>query len=243
MSKWRPIKVMAIVEVFLVAGFLVAGWLAVQPGEPVVIVAADTTTTLTAAPPQAGTDPTSPIGTVTGTTFQLITTPPITVDPVTTATDPTTTFTAPVTLTVAEQLLIAATNDLRIDLALPTVSVDATLQVYAGDWAMHMAVVGAVSHSDIEVLLDGWTVIGENVVEATTAESAFQALVNSPSHYEVIANPAFTEIGVGAVLDGKGQLWISQVFAGDLLPTTTLPELIVTTTSVTLPEVTIPTLP
>lgn len=222
---------MAVIEVFLVAG-----WLAVQPGEPVVVVAADTTTvTLTAAPPQGGTDPTSPIGTVTG-TFQ--TTPPITVDPVTTATDPTTTFTAPVTLTVAEQSLIAATNDLRIGLALPTVTVDSTLATYAGDWAMHMAVAGAVSHSDIETLLDGWTVIGENVVASTTAESAFQALVDSPSHYAVIANPAFTEIGVGAVLDGEGQLWISQVFAGDILPTTTLPEL--TTTSVTVPEITLP---
>jgi uncharacterized protein YkwD len=208
--------------------------------EEVVVETTTITITTFAAPPIETTDPTAPIGTVTTVTASPTSTTSAIPDPTTSITDLPTTTAAPVVLTVAEQFLIAATNDLRVDLALSAVSVDATLDAYAGSWAMHMAVAGAVTHSDIDTLLDGWTLIGENVVTAGSADSAFAALVTSPAHYEVLVNPGYTDIGVGVVQDEEGAVWVAQVLGGDIVPTT-VPSL--PTTTVTIPEVTPPTLP
>lgn len=105
-------------------------------------------------------------------------------------------------------------NGERARVGLPALIVDAGLTQYAVDWSRHMAATGSLQHSDISSLLGVWGIIGENIGLGPTAEVIFELLLSSPAHYANIVNPAFTHIGVGAVVDGSGQIWTTHVFGG-----------------------------
>ena len=78
-----------------------------------------------------------------------------------------------------------------------------------------MADTGKVAHSDIGSLLHNpWSVVSENVAHGASANSVFNALVASPSHYPHMVDPQFTAVGVGAYLDSTGRLWTAHVFGG-----------------------------
>lgn len=148
----------------------------------------------------------------------------------TTTTTPVTTTEPVVVLVQAEIIIAAAANSARISVGLDPVTPDPVLTAYARDWAQHMAETGELTHSDIDSLLDGWVIIGENIAVGTDATDIAADIVDSPSHLSVITGETYTEIGVG-VVELDGELWVVQVFAGEDLPP-------VTTTTVTLPEVT-----
>lgn len=254
-SKWpQPIKIMAVIEVFLIAG-----WLLARPSEPAVILAqpiiADTsttvelvvdpeasditvvvvevvTTTQTTTPPQSATTGPSQ------TTRPSVTRPPGTIG----STNPPA---APITIaTDVEQIIAAETDGVRISAGLAATIADSGLVSYARNWATHMAETGVFAHSDIKVLLSQrWEIVGENLAQGLEASAVTDALVNSPAHLSIILNPAFTSDGVGVAVDSDGDLWVVQIFAGEeILPTTTVPittTIPITTTTITLP-ITIP---
>lgn len=145
---------------------------------------------------------------------------------------PATTEPSLVVVAAAETEIAAATNQLRADLGLPQLALDLSLRAYARDQAWKMAARGALFHSDIEVLLGPWQTVGENLGRDSSADVIFDGLVESSPHYALLADPGFTAIGVGAVIDGSGGLWICQMFAGSGTLTTA--------TALTIP---IPTLP
>jgi hypothetical protein len=59
---------------------------------------------------------------------------------------------------------------------------------------------------------DGWLLAGENLAGAPTVESAFQGLMNSPTHKDNILEPKYTRIGIGAIDGGPYGKMFSQEF-------------------------------
>jgi uncharacterized protein YkwD len=55
---------------------------------------------------------------------------------------------------------------------------------------------------------------GENVGVGPTARAVFKAFVRSPEHLANMLNPQFHHIGIGAVRDKRGRLWITEEFCG-----------------------------
>lgn len=161
-------------------------------------------------------------------------------------TKPTTAETTTTVLVVSGGPLVTATNEIRASVGVDPLVPDPTLMAYAQLWAVHMAASGGIGHSDIESLLDGWTVVGENVGTGPDPASVMVDLSESGSHYDVMVNAEFEEIGIGVAVDEAGDAWVCQVFGGTPDPEvtvpveTTLPTLPVETTipDVTLPEVT-----
>ena len=60
--------------------------------------------------------------------------------------------------------------------------------------------------------VSGWQVVGENVGTGGTGESIHTAFMNSPAHRANILAADYVEIGVGTVTDGKGRIWVTEVF-------------------------------
>jgi hypothetical protein len=56
--------------------------------------------------------------------------------------------------------------------------------------------------------------VGENVARAANAALAHRALWSSPSHRANMLRRDFTRFGVGVVRDDRGDLWVTEVFAG-----------------------------
>lgn len=86
----------------------------------------------------------------------------------------------------------------------------------AAGWARQMAQNGSLSHSSLpqQMLGRGFTVAGENVGYGPNVQVVHDALTASPSHMANIVGAAYTRIGVGAVIDGNGRLWVVQLFGG-----------------------------
>jgi uncharacterized protein YkwD len=61
--------------------------------------------------------------------------------------------------------------------------------------------------------LPGVTLSGENVALAASAPLAHRRLYASPSHRANMLSDQFDSVGVGAVADARGMLWVCQIFA------------------------------
>ena len=57
-------------------------------------------------------------------------------------------------------------------------------------------------------------VAGENVASAASPQNAHRALWSSPSHRSNMLSGDFTKVGVAAVKDAEGRVWVTQLFAG-----------------------------
>ncbi|MGI6161223.1 MAG: CAP domain-containing protein [Christensenellales bacterium] len=55
---------------------------------------------------------------------------------------------------------------------------------------------------------------GENIAYNSSMTSAHNALMNSPGHRANILNSSFTQIGIGIVSNGRGTIYITQMFIG-----------------------------
>lgn len=238
-ERWGKLIPVGLVAASLGLG-LISIWLTV----------ADPSATVTTAPAAISDTTTSSISTLlippvtelaqpTTTGETSLTTPlATTTEPANTSTNP------PATLSIsaeAEATIMNLTSDLRLSLGVQPVAMEAGLTEYARAWALHMAEIEVLAHSDFGSLINGWNFVGENVGVGGNASAIFESLVNSEAHYPVLINLVFTAGGIGAVIDDEGRLWICQVFASRALPPTTLPS--VTLPSVTLPSIPLPTLP
>jgi hypothetical protein len=87
----------------------------------------------------------------------------------------------------------------------------------AASWTTQMAATGQLSHndayfSDASRAALGAKSRGENVAFSGSIEAAHWALMNSPGHRANILNPAFTDIGIGAVRASDGTMWVTEDF-------------------------------
>jgi uncharacterized protein YkwD len=113
-----------------------------------------------------------------------------------------------------EAAFIARVNDLRDSVGQGTLTRNSTLDAYARAWAKEMGQAGAFTPTKIDTLLPSWRVVGENIAYGPSVQAIFQALVDSTPHYKNMVDPRFTNIGVGAFVDGNGRIWTAHVFGG-----------------------------
>lgn len=179
---------------------------------PVATVTTTTAVAVTTSTTQAVTTTSRPA--VTSTTMAPITT----AAPTTTSPPPITTTTPPAPSgyfdSAAETDFASRINSVRASAGVAGLAGNADLNNYARWWARHMAESGNFAHSNIGSLLGQWSIVGENIGYGPSVQSVFQALVNSPSHYNNMVEPRFTAVGVGVFVDASGKLWTAHVFGG-----------------------------
>lgn len=108
---------------------------------------------------------------------------------------------------------VAATNQARAAVGLPGLSVSADLTAAATDQAQSMADADALFHTpDLGSGLCCWVMVGENVGDGPSESVIQAAFMASPEHRANILRAAYSQIGVGYVIDKRGTLWVSEVF-------------------------------
>jgi uncharacterized protein YkwD len=109
--------------------------------------------------------------------------------------------------------LVAATNQARTAAGLPNLTVSADLTAAATHQAQNMANAGVLFHTpDLGSGLCCWLMVGENVGEGPSEAVIEAALIASPEHRANILRAAYSQFGVGYVIDRKGTLWVSEIF-------------------------------
>jgi hypothetical protein len=109
-------------------------------------------------------------------------------------------------------------------------AVDAELTAIARRWSQQMANAQRLSHNpnlSKEVTQD-WEKLAENVGYGQDVAQIHEAFMNSSAHRANILDGALTHVGVGVVVDGGGQMWVTEVFmrlrgGGGSTPTTAAP--------------------
>jgi uncharacterized protein YkwD len=112
--------------------------------------------------------------------------------------------------------LTSRTNDVRASAGLAPLDRDGSLDALAIDWARELASSGKLRHSAIPKSIIGkpWTSAGENVGFGPSVDVVHDALVASAGHYANITGATYTRVGIGVAVDGAGQVWVVEVFAG-----------------------------
>jgi len=113
----------------------------------------------------------------------------------------------------AERASLGEVNEVRAAVGLPGLARSAQLDDKARAQADRMAAGGRIFHSESLAagVGAGWQLIGENVASGPSLAAAQAALEASPSHYQNMINPAFTEIGLGVTIR-DGVVYLAQVF-------------------------------
>ncbi|TAK24773.1 MAG: hypothetical protein EPO26_06065 [Chloroflexota bacterium] len=117
----------------------------------------------------------------------------------------------------AELDMVSLVNRERASGGLTPLVFDDRLTLAARDHGLEMARLGYFAHqspisgSPFDRLVRSgvrFTIAGENLALAPTAESAHRGLMNSPEHRRNILSPTFRRIGIGAMLvEGTGMLF------------------------------------
>jgi uncharacterized protein YkwD len=109
--------------------------------------------------------------------------------------------------------LVSMTNSERSERGLPRLTSKSDLASVALKQAKRMAAAGKLFHNpNLSSDVSGWRYVGENVGYGSSAAKIHAALMNSAPHRANILDRDYTQIGVGAVRDDNGRLWIAQVF-------------------------------
>jgi hypothetical protein len=114
-----------------------------------------------------------------------------------------------------EALFLSLTNSLRSGLGIQTLTPQGELTSIARSWSGHMAAAGGISHNPSlpNQVTAKWTQLGENVGTGGTVEAIQTAFINSPHHYENLANGAYNQVGIG-VVDSNGTIFVTVDFMG-----------------------------
>lgn len=119
---------------------------------------------------------------------------------------------------------VAATNQARAVAGLGKLSVSADLTAAATHQAQNMADAGVLFHTpNLGSGLCCWVMVGENVGKGPSEAVINAAFMASPEHRANILRAAYSQIGVGYVIDANGTLWVSEVFrrpTGSVAPAT-----------------------
>lgn len=114
----------------------------------------------------------------------------------------------------AEADFVARINDARAGRGLGALAVDGELTGIARRWSQRMADEQRLAHNpnlSREVTQD-WEKLAENVGFGPDVRTIHDAFMNSTAHRANILDGALTHVGVGVVVDGAGQLWVTEVF-------------------------------
>ncbi|MBI4734304.1 MAG: hypothetical protein HY779_05810, partial [Rubrobacteridae bacterium] len=128
-----------------------------------------------------------------------------------------------ISLTADEQLMLNLVNKERRANGLNALEIDSKMLMMARRYSQEMIDNNFFSHTSPvsgELLDrvtkagvdDGWLLAGENLAGAPTVESAFQGLMNSPTHKDNILEPKYTHVGIGAIDGGPYGKMFSQEF-------------------------------
>jgi uncharacterized protein YkwD len=107
--------------------------------------------------------------------------------------------------------LVALINQARQQHGLRALTVTSGTSTVAANWTQHLDSQQALSHNpDLGPQLEShgspdWTAYGENVGDGPTssADTLFQAYMNSPEHRDNILNSSYRYLGVGVIFDGS----------------------------------------
>ncbi|KAA1420757.1 CAP domain-containing protein [Mumia zhuanghuii] len=115
-----------------------------------------------------------------------------------------------------ERRVVRHTNRVRRAHHLRALSRSTCLDRYAQRSANRIARSGRLTHQDLTPVLSrcgGWKV-GENIAYGYRWPLwVVRAWMDSPGHRANILEPRYRRIGVGVRADGRGTVWVSQVFA------------------------------
>ena len=103
-----------------------------------------------------------------------------------------------------EAAFVAKINALRAGQGLSALQVNDNLTAKARAWAGTMAAAGKIWHSTLsDGITADWQKLGENVGMGGSVDGLHNAFVASPHHYENLVDPAFTQVGIGIVMNGS----------------------------------------
>ncbi len=123
-----------------------------------------------------------------------------------------------VRLNAVEARLASLINQARTSRGIPALVVTPGTTDLARDWSMSQATRNTLQHNPN--LVSGierhgspdWHVVAENVGRGSTADSLFNAYMNSPGHREHILDPGLRYLGIGWVERPNGIGYNTQVF-------------------------------
>ncbi len=131
--------------------------------------------------------------------------------------------TAPDNLSAMEEQMVQLVNSERSKAGAPALKANADLANMARVKSQDMINNGYFSHNSptygspfdmMNTFGISFRTAGENIAMNQSVEAAHASLMNSDGHRANILNPAFTQIGIGIVSDGHGNLYITQEFIG-----------------------------
>ena len=114
----------------------------------------------------------------------------------------------------AESDFVARINAARSGRGLAPLQVDGELTGIARRWSQRMADEQRLSHNPnlSREVTQNWEKLAENVGFGPDPGTIHDAFMNSSAHRANILDGALTHVGVGVVVDGAGQLWVTEVF-------------------------------
>jgi uncharacterized protein YkwD len=111
-----------------------------------------------------------------------------------------------------------AINNARAGAGLPGLSNDGGIYHVALNWSVQMRDSQTLAHNPNYggqiAAVRNYRTAGENVGRGYDQASLFQAFMNSSGHRANILSGAYSHMTVGCVVDGGGQLWVTQNFWG-----------------------------
>lgn len=125
------------------------------------------------------------------------------------------TTTAPATAQGYQDRVLTLTNKERTRRGLRPLALSTCADGFADPWARTLAGRHALAHQQLRPILSACKArrVGENVAHGNrTADQMVQMWLASPGHRANLLNPAFTHLGVGAVVTGTGRWFGVQVF-------------------------------
>jgi len=124
-----------------------------------------------------------------------------------------------------EQAAVDAVNRIRVQEGLGKLKLDRKLSEVARGHSADMAGRDYMAHESPEGYSPGdrvraagipFTAVAENIAKSTDMDDPVVAIVagwmNSPGHRRNILEPHFRRTGLGAAIDGRGMIWITQLF-------------------------------
>src|SRR5947199_4903782 len=112
-----------------------------------------------------------------------------------------------------ENQFLALTNQLRSSLGIQSLAPQSQLTAIARQWSAKMAGDGTISHNPSlpNQVTANWSQLGENVGMGGAVGVIQTAFINSPHHYENLANGAYNFVGIG-VVDSNGTIFVTVDF-------------------------------
>jgi uncharacterized protein YkwD len=132
-------------------------------------------------------------------------------------------YTTPTTIAMESQFL-SLLNAHRVANHDKPLTMSSDLVVLSRMWSEKMATsVGLAHDPNLATEIQNWEVAGQNVGVGTDVPTLDNAFWMSPLHRQNELYKTFTQVGIGVVIDSKGQIWVTFDFRQPLVtaaPTT-----------------------